>query len=294
MTTKENNWTVDRPSWKQRATNLVFANPQVTIGLGIIIPVILLSIFGNMITPHDPLTTHPVDRLEPPSGQYPLGTDHLGRDILSRLFLGGQTTLLIGFTSTALAVILGVPIGLVSGYFKGTTDEVLMRIMDIVMSVPTLLLGLLILVALSSSMFNLIMAIGIVFTPRLARITRSVTLSESKQSYVLAAKARGESHIHIMFREILPNVKSPIIIESSIRVGYAIMVGASLSFLGLGSGPPYPDWGFMISVARQYMYSSPWFLLWPSLALLVVIMATNILGDGLKDALNAETSGERQ
>lgn len=251
----------------------------------------LLSLFGNSITHHDPLATHPIDRLEGPSGQYLLGTDHLGRDILSRLFLGGRTTLLIGFSSTAIAVLLGVPIGLVSGYFKGRTDEILMRIMDIVMSIPTLLLGLLILVALSSSTFNLIMAIGIVFTPRLARITRSVTLSESKQSYVMAAKARGESHFHIMFKEVLPNVKSPIIIESSIRVGYAIMVGASLSFLGLGAGPPYPDWGYMVAVAREYMHTSPWFLLWPSLTLLVVIMATNILGDGLKDALDSKTSG---
>ncbi len=286
MTTKENNWRANRQFWTQKALNLVFANPKVTIGLAIIAPTIVLSIIGSEFTSHGPLETNPADRLQGPSGQYLLGTDHLGRDILSRIFLGARTTLLIGFGSTALAVLLGVPIGLIAGYFKGTTDEILMRIMDIVMSIPTLLLGLLILVALSSSTTNLIMAIGIVFTPRLARVTRSVTLSESKQSYVLAAKARGESHLYIMFREILPNVTSPIVIESSTRVGYAIMVGASLSFLGLGSGPPYPDWGYMVSVAREHMYSSPWILLWPCLALLLVIMATNILGDGLKDALD--------
>lgn len=270
----------------------ILTNPKVAIGLAILLPIITISVLGELVTPYDPLTTHVTDRYAAPGGKYLLGTDHLGRDLLSRIIVGGRTSLLLGFGAAGLALLGGVPIGLFSGYSGGLVDEVLMRIMDVIISVPTLLLGLLILVALPSNIINVILAIGVVFIPRIARVTRSATLSEREESYVLAAQARGESSAHILFREILPNVTAPIVVEGSVRVGYAIMIGTSLSFLGLGSGPPFPDWGFMIAVAREHIYETPWYILWPSIALLLTIMATNLLGDGLRDVLDPKASGD--
>ncbi|MDG5776760.1 ABC transporter permease [Haloarculaceae archaeon H-GB2-1] len=264
----------------------LLSNRKILVGLTVLLPIIVITALGESITPYDPLQTHVADKYAAPGGQYLLGTDNLGRDILSRLITGGQSSLLLGFGATAVSMSAGVPIGLSAGYLKGRVDEVLMRLMDIMMSVPVLLLGILILVALSSNIVNVILAIGIVYVPRIARVTRSATLAVSEEPYVMAAKARGESTSHILFKEIMPNVMAPIVVEGSIRVGYAIMIGTSLSFLGLGAGPPHADWGYMIATARLHIYQTPWFLLWPSLALLVTIMAINILGDGLRDVLD--------
>ncbi|NHN42943.1 ABC transporter permease [Halorubellus sp. JP-L1] len=267
-------------------------NRRILVGLSILLPIVAVAILGDIITPYDPTQTHVADRYAGPGGKFLLGTDHLGRDLLSRVILGGRTSLLLGFGATALALVLGVPIGLTAGYAKGRVDEVLMRSMDIIMSVPTLLLGLLILVVLPSNILNVVMAIGVVYAPRIARVTRSATLSVSEEEYVMAAKARGESSPYILFREILPNVTSPIVVEGSVRVGYAIMIGTSLSFLGLGAGPPNPDWGFMISTARDHIYQTPWFLIWPSVALLLTVMSTNLIGDGLRDVLDPRETGD--
>lgn len=272
----------------------LLSNRRVVVGLGILLPIVLVAILGETVAPYDPTTPHVVDRFDGPGGKFLLGTDHLGRDLLSRVILGGRTSLLLGFGATALALVLGVPIGLTAGYAKGRVDEVLMRIMDIIMSVPTLLLGLLILVVLPSSIYTVILAIGVVYAPRIARVTRSATLSVSEEEYVMAAKARGESHTYILFREILPNVTGPVVVEGSVRVGYAIMIGTSLSFLGLGTGPPNPDWGFMIATAREYIYTTPWFLIWPSLALLLTVMATNLIGDGLRDVLDPKEASDHR
>ena len=290
MATEQSSPLSDRITVPDVAWDIV-TNPKAAIGLAILLPVALVSALGTTLAPYDPVAVHPADAyLGPlssgPNGMYLLGTDHLGRDLLSRVIVGSRPSLLLGFGATGLSLLLGVPIGLTAGYSKGRVDEVLMRLMDIMMSVPVLLLGVLILVVLPSNLFNIILAIGVVFVPRIARVTRSATLSVSEESYVLAAKARGESDPYILFREILPNVTAPIVVEGSIRIGYAVMVGTSLSFLGLGTGPPHPDWGFMINTARLHIYQTPWFLLWPSIALLVTIMATNLLGDGLRDVLD--------
>jgi peptide/nickel transport system permease protein len=270
----------------------LLSDRRIVIGLMILIPIIVMAIFGEALAPYDPTQPHVAQRLAGPGGKFILGTDHLGRDLLSRVILGSQTSLLLGFGATALALFLGVPIGLLAGYAKGRTDEILMRTMDIMISVPTLLLGLLILVVLPSSILNIILAIGVVYAPRIARVTRSATLSVSEEPYVMAAQARGESRQHILFREILPNVTGPIVVEGSVRVGYAIMIGTSLSFLGLGAGPPNPDWGYMIATARQYIYETPWFLIWPSFALMLTVMSTNLIGDGLRDVLDPRETGD--
>lgn len=159
-------------------------------------------------------------------------------------------------------------------------------------SLMALLLGILLLTLLPPSVFNVIIAVGIVYTPRIARVVRSGTLSVKREAFVKAAQSRGESDSYILFREILPNVMPPIIVEGSVRIGFAILIGASLSFLGLGAQPPYPDWGFMVSTAREHIYQTPWFLLWPSLALAVTILSINILGDGLRDVLDPKVTGD--
>lgn len=267
-------------------------NQKVVIAVFLLTPVVFGSLFGPFIVPHDPTQTHLLHKLEGPSATFPLGTDYLGRDLLSRVMLGGRVSLLLGVSATALGLVLGVPIGLTAGYAGGRIDEVIMRVMDALMSFPSLLLALLILTTLSSSIWNAIMAIGIVYAPRIARVVRGSTLSVKEEEYVQAAKARGESDLYIMFGEIFPNILSPIIVEGSIRVGFAILVGTSLSFLGLGAQPPTPDWGYMIAQARSHIYDSFWYLLWPSIALGMTVIGFNLLGDGLRDVLDPQTGGE--
>lgn len=270
----------------------LISNPKARFGLAILIPVAFVSIFAPEIAPYSPVETHMTSRYAPPGGQYLLGTDHMGRDLLSRVIFGGRTSLLLGFLATLLALLLGVPIGMVAGYKGGTADEVLMRLMDSLMSIPTLLLGILILTVLPPSVWNVIIAVGIVYAPRISRVVRSATLSTRNEEFVLAAKARGESDLYILAREIFPNITAPIIIEGSIRVGFAILIGTSLSFLGLGAQPPYPDWGFMIATAREHIYQTPWFLLWPSVALAGTVLGINMLGDGLRDILDPKVTGD--
>jgi len=285
----------DLPTRTERLRNLVeeiLANGKLKLSLTILIPIIVVCGLGQYIAPYDPTATHVIDRFADPGGKYLLGTDHLGRDLLSRVIIGGQVSLLLGFSATGLALALGVPVGLTAGYLRGQVDEGLMRFMDLLMSIPTLLLGLLILSMLPPRLINIVAAIGIVYTPRIARVVRSATLSVRSQEFVLAARARGESKWYVMFKEILPNILPPIVVEGSIRVGFAILIGTSLSFLGVGAQPPNPDWGYMISVARQHMFQSPWFLIWPSLALALTIFSMNMLGDGLRDVLDTTIDTE--
>lgn len=279
---------VELPDVVRRA----LANRKIVASLTILLPIVTVVALGDVVAPYDPTQTHVVDRFAGPSGTYLLGTDHLGRDLLSRVIVGGQSSLILGFGAAGLALLVGVPIGLTAGYVKGRVDEVLMRLMDVMISIPSLILGILILVTLSSSLTNVIIAVGFVYIPRVARVTRSATLSVTEEPFVLAAKARGDSTPRILFREILPNVSAPIIVEGSIRVGYGILTGTGLSFLGLGTGPPHPDWGFMIAQARVHIYQSPWMLLWPGLTLVATIVAMNMLGDGLRDVLDPRTVEE--
>ncbi|ELZ24631.1 peptide ABC transporter permease [Haloterrigena salina JCM 13891] len=181
---------------------------------------------------------------------------------------------------------MGVPIGVFSGYIGGRVDELIMRLMDTLMSIPSLLLALLIVAMMGPGLFNAVIAIATVYTPRIARVVRSSTLSVKQEEFIRAAEARGESRLYICFREILPNISSPVIVEGSIRVGFAILTGASLSFLGLGTQPPTPDWGYMISTAYDHLWSTIWYWLWPSVWLGATILGFNLLGDGLRDVLD--------
>ncbi len=259
------------------------------IGLVIIVFWVLVAIFAPLIAPLDPYAQDSSAILLPPAWveggnpAYPLGTDNLGRDILSRLVYGSRTILILAPLSVLGAVTVGTFLGLVGGYFGGVMDESVMRILDAIMAFPTILLYLIIISAIGPSAVNVFIAITFVGAPGVARLVRSLTLDIRTRDYVRAAETRGEKPFYIMFVEILPNARGPLIIDSMLRVGYAIFAIGTLGFLGLGLPPPTPDWGGMISEARKYIWTSPWGVLWPALAIASLVVALNLFADGLRE-----------
>jgi peptide/nickel transport system permease protein len=264
-------------------------SPQGALGLLIVGLILLVVVVGPWFAPYDPEKMAPLMRYKPPSAQFWLGTDQYGRDILSRLLHGARATVLLAVLATALGTLVGAVIGTVSAFLGGRSDEAIMRTVDAIMSIPSLLLALLIVNLLGKSSLNALLAIALAFAPGMARVTRSVALAVRKQDYVNAAIARGESAAFIVGREMLPNVVAPIIVEMTIRVAFAVMLFATLSFLGLGAQPPASEWGLMVAEARRFMHLSAWMILWPSLAVALVAIGFNLLGDGLRDALNPRT-----
>lgn len=263
--------------------------PQGFIGLALVLLVLLIVVFGPTIAPHDPESLSPLARYKRPSLDYWLGTDQYGRDIFSRLLIGARATVVMAVLATIAGTLVGAFIGTTSAFLGGRADELIMRTIDAIMSIPSLLFALLVVNLLGSSTVNALVAVAIAFAPGMARITRSVALSVRKQDYVNAAIARGESSAYIIRREMLPNVIAPIIVEMTIRVSFAVMLFATLSFLGLGAQPPAAEWGLMVSEARRYMHLSAGILIWPSVAIAIVAVGFNLLGDGLRDALNPRT-----
>lgn len=263
--------------------------PQGALGLALVTVIGLAVLAGPWLAPHDPERFAPLLRYKGPSVAFWLGTDQYGRDILSRLLVGARATVALAFVATLLGTLTGALVGTMSAFLGGRADEAIMRTVDAVMAIPSLLFALLIVNLLGKSSGNAVIAVGIAFAPGMARVTRSVALAVRKQDYVSAAIARGESGPFIVLREMLPNVIAPIVIEMTIRVAFAVMLFATLSFLGLGAQPPASEWGLMVAEARRFMHLSPWMILWPSLAIALVAIAFNLLGDGLRDALNPRT-----
>lgn len=261
-------------------------SPQGALGLVIVALILFVVAIGPWLAPYDPEKMAPLMRYKAPSAQFWLGTDQYGRDILSRLLHGARATVVLAVLATALGTLVGAVIGTISAFLGGRSDEAIMRTVDAIMSIPSLLLALLIVNLLGKSSVNALLAIALAFAPGMARVTRSVALAVRKQDYVNAAIARGESATFIVIREMLPNVIAPIIVEMTIRVAFAVMLFATLSFLGLGAQPPASEWGLMVSEARRFMHLSSWMILWPSLAVALVAIGFNLLGDGLRDALN--------
>lgn len=264
-------------------------SPQGALGMVLVGLIVLIVLIGPMVAPYDPETFTPLQRYKGPSAEFWLGTDQYGRDILSRLLHGARSTVVMAVIATALGTLAGALIGTTSAYLGGRSDEAIMRTVDAVMSIPSLLLALLIVTLLGKSSVNALLAIAIAFTPGMARVTRSVALAVRKQDYINAAIARGESPGFIVWREMLPNVIAPIVVETTIRIAFAVMLFATMSFLGLGAQPPASEWGLMVAESRRYMHLSPWMRLWPSLAVAWVAIGFNLLGDGLRDALNPRT-----
>ncbi|MCC6468646.1 MAG: ABC transporter permease [Alphaproteobacteria bacterium] len=264
-------------------------SPQGALGLAIVAMALLAVAVGPLVAPYAPEGLFPLNRYKAPSAAFPLGTDQYGRDILSRLLHGARATVVMAVCATALGTLAGAVVGTASAYWGGRGDEAIMRTIDAIMSVPSLLFALLIVNLLGKSSVNALIAVAIAFTPAMARISRSVALTVRKQDYINAAIARGEGAPYVVLREMLPNVVAPIVVEMTIRVSFAVMLFATLSFLGLGAQPPAPEWGLMVSEARKFMHLSAWMILWPSLAIAFVAIGFNLLGDGLRDALNPRT-----
>jgi peptide/nickel transport system permease protein len=258
------------------------------IGAGILTVHLILAVFGPALAPFPYAAFHLGHSLEAPSRQFLAGTDEFGRDQLSRVMWGARGTLTLAAVSTLLGEALGIVVGLVGGYYRGAVDEILMRTMDALMALPSILLAMLILTSVGHSAGYVIVGIAIVFMPRAARVLRGVVLSLASSEFVDAARVRGERRWYILFREMLPNAWTPIIVDSTIRFSYAILLATSLGFLGLGATPPSPDWGLMINEALPFLNQAPWLALLPALAISSAVVGANLLGDGVHAALRAE------
>ncbi|MFC4711724.1 nickel transporter permease [Planococcus dechangensis] len=265
-------------------------NRAAVIGGLLIVFIVLLAFIGpwaiTTFTDFRPNATDLGNKLQGPSAAHWFGTDSYGRDIFTRVIFGAKLTLYVGFFSVFIGGVIGVIFGIISGYYGGRIDAIIMRLMDVLLAFPGILLALAIVAVLGGSLTNVIIAVGIFSVPAFARVVRGSTLSVRKLEYIDAVRALGASDFRIIFRHILPNIMSPIIVQASLRVATAILTGAGLSFLGLGAQPPAPEWGAMLNEGRQYMYEAGHVALFPGLMIVLVVLAFNIFGDGVRDALD--------
>ena len=268
------------------------ANRGAVIGLATIVFLLLVALFAPWIAPHAPNETNSAVFLQPPAWQqggsvsYLLGTDAIGRDILSRLMYGARLSLSIGVAVVALSVVVGVVLGLIAGFFRGVLEIAIMRFMDIVLTLPSLLLAIVIVAILGPGLVNAMLAVAIVVLPHYVRITRAAVIAEVSRDYVTAARVSGAGTLRLMFSEVLPNCAAPLIVQASLGISTAILDAAALGFLGLGAQPPSPEWGTMLADAREFVLRAWWVVTFPGLAILAAVLAFNLLGDGLRDALD--------
>ena len=270
-------------------THLAGKNPLFLIGVGVVILLVMGALFAPWITPFPgdaKYGIHFAAKLKPPSMEHFFGTDALGRDIFTRIVFGARMTIRIGVTVLAIALALGVPLGLVAGYFGGRLDDIIMRISDVFLSFPSLLLPLAIAAALGPSITNAMIAIAVAWFPWYVRIVRAQVLTVKEELYVESARSIGVGRLGILFRHILPNVMAPVIIQASMDMGYTILTAAGLSFIGVGARPPTVEWGLMITDARAYFLDFWWTVTFPGLAIFVTVLAFNLVGDGLRDILD--------
>jgi peptide/nickel transport system permease protein len=261
--------------------------PLGTVGAVIVLTFVLTAVFANFIAPFDPTSTDAKASLAPPGGTFWLGADFMGRDMFSRIVYGARISLAVGMGATLMGGLLGVSIGLMSGYLGGAFDLVTQRLMDIMQSLPLLVMALVMAAALGPSLENTIIAIAIPLVPSVARVVRSSTLSLREQPFVEAARAVGMGELRIAVRHVLPNTLAPLIVLATAQLGSAILVEASLSFLGLGIPEPYPSWGRMLSEsAAEYVRTAPWLVIFPGVAISLTVFGTNLLGDALRDILD--------
>ncbi len=273
-------------SQRRRAWTTFSRNRTAVVGLIVVVLLTLVALFAPLIAPHDPIPQSTINRLADPNAEHLLGRDDYGRDVLSRVIYGTRVALLVGVLSVLLGGIIGTTLGIVSAYFRGKVDAVLMRLVDILLSFPDLITGLLVVAVLGSGTFKLIIAIGLTVTPRFARLAYGPTLALKEKEFVEAARALGTGSGRILRVHILPNIAGELLVLASLWTASAIRLEASLSFIGLGIQPPTPTWGQMIREGTRYLADKPWLSLAPGVALLIAVFAFNLLGDGLRDVLD--------
>jgi peptide/nickel transport system permease protein len=261
-------------------------NRAATVGLILIALLIVLALIGPTISPYNPLTPEPLNRLKGPSWDHPFGTDSLGRDILSRIIYGSRISIIIGLIAVSISLVPGTILGLLSGFYGKYIDEPVMRSMDIMLAFPAILLAIFITAILGPNLLNTMIAVGIVYIPHYARVVRSSVLSLKEQLFVEAVKSVGGGNLRIIALHIFPNTIPPIIVYATLGMGTAVLQAAALGFLGLGAQPPMPEWGAMLSEGRQYIQNAPHVAAFPGLAIFTLVLSFNLFGDGLRDILD--------
>ncbi|NPD14317.1 ABC transporter permease subunit [Xinfangfangia sp. D13-10-4-6] len=267
-------------------------NRGAVVGLVVFVLLVFMAIFADFIVPHNPILPYEGMAKLPPAwaeGGNPsflLGTDAIGRDMLSRLIKGSQYSMFIGVVVVSIALVGGIVIGLVAGFFGGWVDTVIMRVMDVILAFPSLLLALVLVAVLGPGLINAMIAIAIVYQPHFARLTRAAVMSELRRDYVAAARVSGAGNLRLMFKTILPNCLGPLIVQATLSFSSAVLDAAALGFLGMGAQPPAAEWGTMLAEAREFITSHWWIVTFPGLAILISVLAINLMGDGLRDALD--------
>ncbi|WP_413733584.1 ABC transporter permease [Sodalis sp. RH21] len=274
------------PGTGGRAIKKFMANKSAVIGAVIVLIFVAIALLAPWLAPFDPIKANFLAVRKPPSGLYWLGTDELGRDILSRLIWGARTSLMAGCISVIIAIFIGVPLGLVAGYWQGVWDGIISRVIEALLSCPFLILAIALGAFLGPSLGNAMIAIGLSVMPIFARLTRGQVMSIRNEEYIEGARAIGLPDRWIVLRYVLPNVLSPILVQATLAIASAIITEASLSFLGLGQQPPSPSWGAMLNTAKNYLEQAPWMSIFPGLAIFFTVQGFNLLGDGLRDALD--------
>lgn len=269
---------IKRPRlWRQRSF---------VLGILLIGTMALCALLAPLISPHDPVEQNFESTLHAPSLQFLLGTDMFGRDQLSRIIYGARISFMVGLISVGIALVAGGLLGLLAAYARGWLDNLIMRVMDVLLAFPFLLLTIAIMASFGTNLVNAMIAIGIVYTPSFARITRAATLGVMEQGFIEASQALGSSPTRLMLRHVLPNITGPLIVQTTLSLAFAILAEAALSFLGLGTQPPTPSWGLMLNEGRGFFNTAPWLAIFPGLAITLAVLGFNLLGDGLRDALD--------
>lgn len=261
-------------------------NPGSIAGIIILLILILMTISAPLITRYNPIVITPEDRLMPPSAVHLMGTDGFGRDMFTRVVYGGRISLSVGIISVFIALLVGVPMGMIAGYYGGKLDSVIMRLVDVMLAFPGILLALAIIAVLGPSLFNVMIAVGISAIPTYARVARGSVLKTKEEVFVEAAILMGCSTRRILLSHILPNILGPLVVISTLGIGGAIISGSALSFLGLGTTPPTPEWGLLLSDGRNYLSQAWWISTFPGAAIMITVLSINLLGDGLRDAFD--------